>query len=129
MIEPIYVNINLSALENKLIKEFNNLLELSVNKRIEKLGLFLTIYLSWADGTQYTTQEIGVSLDSKFYKTKIEKEIGYMLADDMRYSTELLESMIKKELKEGNKRINDFLNKCDSISEEVGFDVFENFLN
>lgn len=129
LFKPIFSNMNINKLEKDLIKEFNKLLDFSVKIKVEKLGLIITTYLSWTDDVYYSIQEIEVSLDPKFYKTKIEKQIGYMLEGDFKHGEDVIESMISKEIKQGNKKIKIFLNKCDNLSKQVGFDVFETFLN
>lgn len=132
--EPIYSNINLKELQSDLKKEYEQVLETKITKHIERLGLIVDYYYSWTDDVYYSLQEIEVYYESAFYKktfkTKLEKEIAelfiYNLASE---GTELLEPFIKKELSLENKKIDLFIKKCDAFSSEVGFDVFESYLN
>jgi hypothetical protein len=129
LFEPIYANTNIKKLESELKTEFNDLLEFNVTKKIDKFGLTLIIYFSWTDDVHYTMQEVDVELDSKFYSTSLDKEIGSILSYELSDNVDFVESLVKKELKEGNKRIEKFISKCDKLSEEVGFDVFNNYLS
>ena len=129
LFEPLYSDTNLKKLENEIVSEYNDLIEFSVDKKIEKFGLNIKVSFSWNTDAYYDVGDISVSLDRKFYKTKLEKEIGCMIAEDVKYSVELSETFMKKEIEEGNKRLAGFLNKCNNLSKEVGFDVFENYFN
>lgn len=129
LFEPIYCNRNLKSIERELILEYNNLISFSSKKKVEKFGLNIKSTFVWSQGSYYEIGDIEIFLDSKFYKTKLEKEIGKMLSEDIKYSSELSESFMLNEIEEGNKRIEEFLKKCDNISVEVGYDVFENYLN
>ena len=128
LFEPMYHNENLKTLESELKKECNELLEFNVSKKIEKFGLTLTVYFSWTDDIYYTMQEVEVEMDSKIYKTSIDKEIGAMLSYELTDNVDFAEVLTRNELKEGNKRIENFIKKCNKISENVGFDVFTNYL-
>ena len=129
LFEPLYSERNLKSLEKELILEYNDLISFSCKKNIEKFGLNIKITFNWNWGSYYEIEDIDVILDKKFYKTKLEKEIGTMLCEDIKYSSELHESFMSEEIEKGNNRIEYFLKKCDDISLEVGFDVFENYLN
>lgn len=129
LFEPLYSNVDLNKLKNEIISEYNDLIEFDVDKKIEKFGLNIRVTFSWNTDAYYDVGDINVSLDKKFYKTKLEKEIGSMIAEDVKYSVELSETFMKKEIEEGNKRLADFLNKCNNLSKQVGFDVFENYFN
>ena len=129
LFEPIYSNINLKQIEKELTSEYNALLEINIKKNIEKFGLIVEIIFFWNAENYYEFYDISVSLDNKFYKTKLDKEIGKMLAEDIKYSAELSKLFISNELVEENKKLEKFLKKCNNLSKEVGFDVFENYLN
>ena len=128
LFEPLYFNININTLKNELISECNSLIEFSFEKQLDKFGLKLWITLSWNWEAYYEIGDVYVYPDKKFYKTKLEKEIGVMLQEDLQQNYMLLEDIMKEEIKMCNKNLNIFLNKCHQISKEVGFDVYESFL-
>ena len=128
LFEPIYSYRNLRILKKELLIDYNKLISFSCKKKIEKFGLNIDVTFSWNWEAYYEIVNIEITLDNKFYKTKFEKEIGKMISEDIKYNFELFEDFMWEDIEKGNKRIESFLKKCNDISFEVGFNVFDSYL-
>jgi len=128
LFEPIYHKLNLKSLQKNLLKEYNALLEFKLNKLNKQFGLNIVAYFNWEYDSNYSLNYFDVKIDLKICKTKESRELGQMLSYELSDNYEFIESLFKSEVKAGNKKIQEFLDKCNRISEEVGFDVFNTYL-